>query len=97
MVEHRAQKQAEHGHITASTEWFPACSFVEDTARALAGALQSAEADLYLRDGNPGWSFWQIVTALNQTMEAGWEVRECQDFRWNNRMMHNRLDSIAIE
>ena len=38
MVEHLARKQEEQGHITASTEWFPACSFLEDTARALAGA-----------------------------------------------------------
>ena len=95
MVEHLAQKQAEHGHIAASTEWFPACSFLEDTARALAGALEGAKAGLYLLDGNPGWSFWQIAGALNRAMRGGWEVRECQDFRWNNRMVDPRLAPVG--
>jgi dTDP-4-dehydrorhamnose reductase len=95
MVEHLAQKQAEHGHIAASTEWFPACSFLDDTARALAGALDGAPAGLYLLDGNPGWNFWQIAEALNRTTRSGWEVRECQDFRWNNRMVDPRLPPVG--
>ena len=96
MVEHLAQKQVEHGHITASTEWFPACSFSEDTARALAGALEGAAAGLYLLDGNPGWNFWQIAEALNRCMRAGWEVKEGKDFRWNNRMGDNVLRCVSI-
>jgi len=96
MVQYLAQKQAEHGHIAASTEWFPACSFLEDTARALAGVLDGFGAGLYLLDGNPGWSFWQITCALNQAMGAGWEVRESQDFRWNNRMVDKNLSIAAI-
>ena len=96
MVEHLAQKQAEHGHIAASTEWFPACSFLEDTARVLAEVLERP-AGLYLLDGNPGWSFWQIARALNQAMGAGWEVRASEDFRWDNRMMDNILSSVALE
>ena len=96
MVEHLAQKQAEHGHIAASTEWFPACSFLDDTARALAGALDGAPAGLYLLDGNPGWSFWQIAVALDRAMQAGWEVRENRDFRWNNHMVDKRLGMVSV-
>ncbi|MFM8682680.1 MAG: sugar nucleotide-binding protein [Chthoniobacterales bacterium] len=96
MVEHLAQKQAEHGHIDASTEWVPACSFLEDTARGLAGALDGVPPGLYLLDGNPGWSFWQIACALNRAMEGGWDVRESKDFTWNNRMVDNRLGIISI-
>jgi dTDP-4-dehydrorhamnose reductase len=95
MVEHLAQKQAEHGYIAASTAWFPACSLLDDTARALAGALEGAPAGLYLLDGNPGWNFWQIAEALNRTTRSGWEVRECQDFRWNNRMVDPRLAPVG--
>jgi dTDP-4-dehydrorhamnose reductase len=96
MVEHLAQKQAEHGHITASTEWFPACSFLEDTARALAGVLEGAPAGLYLLDANPGWSFWRITCALNKAMDSGWEVRESQDFTWNNRMVDKNVPIASI-
>ena len=96
MVEHLAQKQAEHGHIAASTEWFPACSFLEDTARALAGALEGVKAGLYLLDGNPGWSFWQIACALNRAMGANWEIRPTSDFQWNNRLIDKRLAPVEI-
>ena len=96
MVEHLAQKQEEHGHIPASTEWFPACSFLEDTARALVGALETCPSGLYLLDGNPGWSFYRIACAVNQAMASGWEVRESQDFRWNNRMVDKNLKIPAI-
>jgi dTDP-4-dehydrorhamnose reductase len=91
MVEHLAQKHAEHGHIAASTEWFPACSFLEDTARVLAGMLESAESGLFMIDGNPGWSFWQIVQALNQVMQASWDVRATEEFRYNNRLLDQRF------
>lgn len=97
MVEHLAQKQAEHRHIAASSEWFPACSFLEDTARALAGALETAAPGLHLLDGNPGWNFCQIAGALSRAMRAGWEVRESQGFRWNNRMIDDRLPSVSLE
>ena len=95
MVEHLAQKQAGHGHIAASTEWFPACSFLEDTARALSGMLEDSPPGLFLLDANPGWSFWQIACALNRAMNAGWEVRQTNDFRWDNRMLDARLAPVA--
>lgn len=96
MVEHLAQKQAEHGHVAASTEWFPACSFLEDSARGLAGALDQAAPGLYLLDGNPGWSFWQIAAALNRAMGENWEIRPTRDFQWNNRLIDNWLSVVSI-
>jgi len=97
MVEHLAQKQAEHGHITASTEWFPACSFLDDTAMALSEALETSPPGLYLLDGNPGWSFWQIAVAVNRAMGANWDIRPTSDFQWNNRLIDKRLSVASIE
>ena len=91
MVEHLAQKQAEHGHIAASTEWFPACSFLEDTALVLVQLLESSQAGLFMVDGNPGWSFWQIAQALNQVMQGSWDVRGTEEFRYNNRLLDQRV------
>ena len=96
MVEHLAQKQAEHGHIAASTEWFPACSFLEDTARVLVEALEGSAPDLYLLDGNPGWSFWQISRALDRAMSGGWDVRATEEFRFNNRLLDQSLTTPSI-
>lgn len=95
MVEHLIRRQAEEGHIAASTEWFPACSFLDDTACGLLEALGHPPG-LYLIDGNPGWSFAEVVQALNKAMGGPWKVRPSQNFRWNNRMMDSRLGQDSI-
>jgi len=96
MVEHFIRRQAEDGHISASTQWFPACSFLNDTARALADVL-NLPPRLYLLDGNPGWSFAKIANALNAAMDDSWDVRPDNDFRWNNRMIDKGLRVKFIE
>jgi dTDP-4-dehydrorhamnose reductase len=96
MTEYLAQRQAEDGHIAASTEWFPACSFLEDTARALADVI-GLPPGLYLLDGNPGWSFRDIAAALNTVLGTKWDVRSTQEFRWNNRMIDSGARIKRIE
>jgi dTDP-4-dehydrorhamnose reductase len=96
MVEYLIRRQAEDGHITASTEWFPACSFLNDTARVLAGMLDSSDPRLRLLDGNPGWSFWRIACALKRAMAAAWQVHESSEFQWDNRMLEEGLSSLSI-
>jgi len=96
MVEHLIRRQAEDGHIAASTEWFPACSFLEDTARALADALGHPPG-LYLLDGNPGWSFLRIAVALNKVMGNQWDILPVDSFRWNNRLIDSHLAPMSIE
>jgi dTDP-4-dehydrorhamnose reductase len=97
MTEYLAQRQAEDGFIAVSTEWFPACSFLEDTARVLAKVVDDAVAGLYLLDGNPGWNFWDIATALNSATGQHWEVRRSCDFKWDNRLVDKRLPSILLK
>ena len=96
MTEYLAQRQAEDGHIAASTEWFPACSFLDDTARTLADVI-GLTPGLYLRDGNPGWSFRDIAAALNTAMGSKWDVRSTPEFRWNNRMIDSGAPLKCIE
>jgi dTDP-4-dehydrorhamnose reductase len=95
MVEHLIRRQAEDGHIAASTEWFPACSFLDDTARGLADVL-TFPPGLSLLDGNPGWSFVRIANALNAAMGGSWGVRSDNAFRWNNRMVDPRLPNVGL-
>jgi dTDP-4-dehydrorhamnose reductase len=96
MTEYLAQRQAEDGHIAASTEWFPACSFLDDTARTLADVI-GLPPGLYLLDGNPGWSFRDIAAALNTVLGTKWDVRSTQEFRWNNRMIDSGARIKRIE
>ena len=95
MVAYLIARQTEHGHIAASTEWFPACSFLDDTARAVVDALDLPPG-LYLLDGNPGRSFAQIAQGLNAAMGSHWDVRACDDFRWNNCIIDSKLTTGSI-
>jgi len=69
---------------------------LDDTARVLVETLGGAAADLYLLDGNPGLSFWQIASALSLKTDGNWEVRPTGDFVWNNCLNDKRLGHIDI-
>jgi dTDP-4-dehydrorhamnose reductase len=97
MVEYCMRHQRDQGHVGASTDWFPACSFLADTARMLADLLERPSRGLYQLDGNPGWDMHRIVCALNRVMGAGWDVRPTNDLRLNNMMQDDRLKSASIK
>jgi dTDP-4-dehydrorhamnose reductase len=97
MVDHLARQHAAQGSIDASTRWYRACSFLEDTALVLADLLEGRATGLYHLDGNPGWSFHQIVEALNATMDAKWRVRPTEDVTVCNLMRDGRLPTASIE
>jgi dTDP-4-dehydrorhamnose reductase len=88
------------GVIKASRRWYPATSFLEDTAGALA-ALASGLADQSLASGvyhadanavaNPPMSFFEIVSALNSFLGAGWHVEADDAFIFDQRMIDGRI------
>ncbi|ATB27339.1 sugar nucleotide-binding protein [Melittangium boletus] len=80
----------ERGWVEASTRWFPACSFLDDTVRALQ-ALAWAEPGLYLLDANERWSFHDIVRALNARRGGSWRVEPTEHFVFDQRMMDDRV------
>lgn len=96
MVAHLSRQHSEQGVISASINWFQACSFLEDTASVLADLLDGARPGLYHLDGNPGWSFHEIVEALNRMLGFPWCVRATEDVRLNNLMRDPRLRSASI-
>ena len=97
MVEHFMRRQAEQGHVEASTAWFQACSFLEDTARVLADLLEGSSCGLHHLDGNPGWDMHRLVRALNHAMGGAWDVRPTEDPQMNNLMRDDRMPSSSIE
>ena len=92
-LETRAREQ---GRVEASTRWFPACSFLEDTVRAL-GALAWVEPGLYLLDANERWSFFEIASALSAWHSGRWRVEPGERFVFDQRMLDERvrLPSLA--
>lgn len=96
MVDFLRRRQAEHDHIDASAEWFPACSFLHDTARVLADVVERFDPGTYLLDGNPGLNFLEIAMSLNSMTNAGWRIQPTRDFVHNNMMRDDRLPSVRL-
>lgn len=95
MVDFLHRMHVERGYVEASTNWVPACSFLEDTATALVDAT-TREAGVYLFDGNPGLSFHGIAERLGRRDGRGWQVRATElPFR-NTQMLDDRIPVAPI-
>ena len=95
MVEFLARAFQAHGRIEASTRWFPACSFLPDTAETLLRIL-ALPPGLYHLDGNPGLNFFQIAAGLQRLLAAPWNVIPVAGLVQNHRLLDPRVAVAAI-
>ena len=79
-----------HGTINANRRWLPACSFIQDTAAALA-QLAASVPGLYMIDANTKWNFYEIACALNEKHADRWEIVPADDFIFDQRMIDPRV------
>jgi dTDP-4-dehydrorhamnose reductase len=96
MIDFFERQMKEHGAIRASTQWLPACSFLDDTAQALL-KLSSSAPGLYMIDSNERWSFYEIATALNKQHGNHWRVRATSDFVYDQRMIDPRVNAPPLK
>ena len=94
MIDYFDRQVREIGHVTASACFLPACSFLPDTADALARAL-AAPPGLYMIDGNEGWSHARIARAL--APRFGWTVEETLEPARDERMIDPRLGVASLK
>ncbi len=90
MIDFFDRQQRDHGHVSASTQWYPATSFLQDTAASLA-ALVDKPAGLYMIDSNDRWNFFQIASALNRRHGTQWDIVPTEDFVYDQRMKDDEL------
>jgi dTDP-4-dehydrorhamnose reductase len=90
------EKMRQEGRVRASTRWYPSCSLLDDTVRALDG-LSRAEPGLYLLESNPRWSFFEIARALSTRHGGRWRVEPSEDFVFDQRMRDERLPLPLLE
>ena len=84
------QWQASQGHVGASRRWKPACSFMADTAQALAGLLRQPVGGVVHLDSNAdqGHSFLDIAHALKRAFgRDGWDIRAHDDYVHDQRLL----------
>jgi dTDP-4-dehydrorhamnose reductase len=84
--------------IVASHFWIPACSFVMDTAANLLDLAMSRGSGnrMFHIDGNRGWSFFEIATALNSYLKQSWKVRRDDSFVYDQRLLGDLVDRCDI-
>lgn len=90
MLDYFEQQMSEKGEVRASQRWYPACSFVADTASALTHLVEGAPG-LYLVDSNPRWTFLEIARALNALHNHHWTISPTDDFVYDQRMVDSRV------
>ena len=91
MVDHLVRTMREEGEIKASTAWYQACSFLDDTAEGLLTLMERLGPGLYHLDGNPGLDFYEIVSGLKRMLEAPWSVVPTETPIQNNLLRDARL------
>lgn len=90
MLSFFAEKMRNDGVIRASTKWYPATSFLPDTAMALLDIL-AAPPSLYHVNANTRWTFYEIACALNALHGDAWRVEPTEDFVYDQRMVDPRV------
>lgn len=90
MIDHFDRLAQERGQVPASTRWYPAAAFLDDTADALI-ALASMPADLYMLDANERWTMYEIACALSRRHGNAWTVVPTDDFVFDQRMQDERI------
>ena len=87
---------AEHGHVEANGNWKPSCAFLEDSADALYRLMTSGTPGTYQLEGNPGLSFFEILTALKARHGTAWEIVKTDGPHWDHRMHDDRVQVQPI-
>ncbi|MCB8967780.1 MAG: sugar nucleotide-binding protein [Ardenticatenaceae bacterium] len=96
MIDFFEQQMAEHGQIRASRRWYPATSFVQDTAVALTRLTDNGRG-LFLLDSNKQWTFYEIATALNEKHGNRWQIVPTDDFVYDQRMIDERARMPSLQ
>lgn len=96
MIDFIEKQMAEKGEVTASKRWFPATSFLEDTAEALIDVAALAPGTYHL-DSNTRWNFHEILTALNARHGHRWKVRATDDYAHDQRMTDARVKMPGLD
>lgn len=96
MIDYLHRTADSDGRIQASTRWYPACSFLEDTAESLCRLTHGYPSGTHHLDGNPGLSLYEIVIQLNRLQGRGWTIVQTADPAKNNLMIDERITIIPI-
>lgn len=97
MLDFLYQRHKEAGKISVSVNWFPGCSFLQDTAEILYELMRDYDAGLYHLDANPGMSLYDIAQALKKKHQKNWDILPIEQPVINSLMQDNRIQMTSIK
>lgn len=84
--------------IKASTNWFPSCALLPDTAAALASLIHQPNPGIYHLEGNTrALSFHDIATRLANALHMPWRITPTDTPTMDNRMTDPRITMRQID
>ncbi len=89
MIDFLYRKMAEEGEIKASSLWYPATSFLKDTAAAIYQIIHELNPGLYHINSNDQYTFYDIAKQLSKQYPE-FIVVETKDFSADHRMIDDR-------
>ena len=95
MIDFFDRQTRAHGRVGASTRFRPACSFLEDTADAMARLLGAAPG-CYLIDSNARWSLFEIARAVSAAHGDRWKVVPIEKPAQDQRMIDPRVPMPSL-
>jgi len=96
MVDFLDEQFASEGLVACSTQWIPACSFLEDTIPVLA-SMTERDSGLYQFDTNQKWNFYQIAFALGKLLGRPWKITATDSFVFDQRMVDPRMPALSLK
>lgn len=82
---------SEKGVLQASTNYYPALSFIEDTISEIYRISQEFESGLFMIDSNDGLNYFEIVTRLKNIYQKDWNIEKTVDYTYNQLMTDERV------
>jgi len=90
MIDYLDQQMKQKGLVPASKNWYPSCSFLEDTAESIYDTVHRLPPDTYLINSNDRYHFYDIVSSLS-IIHPSFKVVEQNEFIQNNQMIDDRV------
>ena len=84
---------SEKGEVRASSQWFPATSFMTDTCETLWYLMQQRNPGTYHIDSNRECklNFYKLVCKLRTLHNANWKVEMTDDYKHDQRLNDERV------
>lgn len=97
MISYLDKEMEEYDRIVASENYYPCCSFLDDTVKEIYRISTEFQSGKFMIDANDGLNFYEIVNTLNTIYNKGWKIVKNNDYRYNQRMVDSncKLESLS--